>query len=263
MTQPALFIAHGAPTLAIENNAYTAFLRRLGQEILSRPKAIVLFSAHWDSPIQFVTSDQVHDTIHDFYGFPDELYEINYPAPGSSELTAKIEALFKDGNLAYKSIAGRGLDHGAWIVLREMFPACDVPVVALSVDARRTPAEQYAIGKMLMALRDENVLVIGSGGLVHNLRMLERSGDSPSSWAVDFDKWIEEQLANWDLRQLFEYDKRAPHAREAVPSYAPEHFAPLLYAMGASDNDRSASKLHQEYEFGNLSLNCWMFGSKS
>lgn len=260
MTQPALFIAHGAPTLAIERNSYTAFLRKLGQEILSKPRAVVLFSAHWDSPIQFVTSDQTHDTIHDFYGFQDELYEIEYPATGSPDVTGEIEALFRSGNLAYQTVTGRGLDHGAWVILREMYPACDVPVVALSVDSRRTPAEQYAIGKMLMKLREDNVLVIGSGGIVHNLRLLERSGDSPSSWAVSFDKWVEERLASWDLRQLFEYDKRAPHAREAVPSYATEHFAPLLYAMGASDNDRKASKLYQEYEFGSLSLNCWMFG---
>lgn len=262
MTQPALFIAHGAPTLAIENNSYTEFLRQLGRELLSPPEAVVLFSAHWDSPVQSVTEDPSHETVHDFYGFPEALYDIHYPAPGHPELAREIGDLFESGNLPYQSIMGRGLDHGAWVVLRAMYPDADIPVVALSVDSRRSPAEQYAIGKMLASLRDENVLIIGSGGLVHNLRLLEREGADPAPWAVQFDQWIAEHLENWNLRTLFEYEKKAPHAREAVPSYATEHFAPLLYAMGAADSERRARKLFQAYEYGSLSLNCWQFGGQ-
>ncbi|MEF2967803.1 class III extradiol ring-cleavage dioxygenase [Paenibacillus sp. M1] len=262
MAQPALFVAHGSPTLAMEDNEYTQFLNRLGREGLKRPQAIVLFSAHWDAPVQCINADEVHETSHDFYGFPEDLYKISYPAAGDPKLGAKIGSLFTANNLPYTTVSGRGLDHGAWVILRALFPAADIPVVELSVDSKRSPSEQYAIGKMLAKLRDENVLIIGSGGLVHNLRLLDRQATEPLPWAVLFDEWIAQTLGSWDLRTLFQFDKKAPHAREAVPSYAPEHFAPLLYAMGAADHDRKADKLYQSYEFGSLSLNCWRFGGQ-
>lgn len=261
MAQPALFIAHGSPTLAIGNDDYIDFLRQLGQKTLKRPRAVVIFSAHWDSSVQLLTEDETHSTIHDYYGFPEEMYSIRYPAPGHPELSKEIGALFGSCNLPFRPVSGRGLDHGAWVVLRAMFPDADIPVVELSVDSKRSPSEQYAIGKMLAGLRDENVLIIGSGGLVHNLRLIGVEGTAPASWAVLFDDWIGEQLGKWNLRSLFEYEKKAPHVREAVPSYATEHFAPLFYAMGAADHDRKALKLYQGYEYGSLSLNCWRFGS--
>ncbi len=260
MAQPALFIAHGSPTLAIENHDYNHFLRQLGQETLKRPRAVIIFSAHWDSSAQLLTEDERLHTVHDFYGFPDEMYGIRYPAPGDPDLSRQIGSLFSAHNLPFEAVSGRGLDHGAWVILRAMFPDADIPVVELSVDSKRTPSEQYAIGKMLAKLRDEDVLIIGSGGLVHNLRLIGRDGTNQASWAVLFDEWIGEQLNHWNLRTLFEYEKKAPHVREAVPSYATEHFAPLLYAMGAADNDRKARKLYQDYEYGSLSLNCWRFG---
>ncbi len=135
-----------------------------------------------------------------------------------------------------------------------------IPVVELSVDSKRSPSEQYAIGAMLKELRQENVLIIGSGGLVHNLRMLGQT-ETPDEWAVEFDDWVAEKLEGWKLGELFEYDKKAPHVRQAVPSYGVEHFIPLFYAMGAADDDRRAKRLFQDYQYGNLSLNCWMFGS--
>lgn len=262
MVQPALFVAHGSPTLAIEENDYTKFLRRLGQEMLDRPRAAVIFSAHWESPVQLVSADDRHQTMHDYYGFPEEMYRIRYPAAGDPLLADEIISRFKAGNLPSRTVEGRGLDHGAWVVLRAMFPEGDIPVVELSVDAKRSPAEQYAIGKMLGEFRSDNVLIIGSGGLVHNLRRIAGEGTDPAAWAVLFDDWIGEQLVSWNLRSLFEYDKKAPHAKEAVPTYATEHFAPLLYAMGAADSDRQAVKLFQDYQYGSLSLNCWMFGNR-
>lgn len=262
MTQPALFIAHGSPTLAIEDNAYTKFLKQLGQEILRKPRAIVIFSAHWDSPDQYVTEDTSHKTLHDFYGFSEEMYNINYPVSGDPELSREIGTIFKNNNLPFLMSSGRGLDHGAWVVLRAMFPNGDVPVVALSVDSRRSPEEQYVIGRMISGLREQNVLVIGSGGLVHNLRLLGENKSIPANWAVEFDDWVGEQLTNWDLRSLLQYEKKAPHVRDAVPAYAKEHIVPLLYAMGAGDNDRIARKLFQDYQYGSLSLNCWMFGGR-
>jgi 4,5-DOPA dioxygenase extradiol len=260
-TQPALFVAHGSPALAIEDNDYTKFLRQLGQEQLKRPRAIVIFSAHWDSPVQYVTGDEQHHTLHDYYGFPDELYDIDYSVPGDPELSREIGAIFKHNNLPYVMSTERGLDHGAWVILRAMFPEGDIPIVALSVDSKRSPEEQYAIGKMLAGLREQNVLIIGSGGLVHNLRLLGDVESPPATWAIEFDNWIAEGLSTWDLRSLMQYEKKAPHIREAIPSYGREHFVPLLYAMGASDNDRNATKLFQAYQYGSLSLNCWKFGS--
>lgn len=257
MTLPAFFVAHGSPTLALEDNEYTRFLQNLGQS-LPAPKAIVVFSAHFDSPDQLVTGDEVLDTIHDFYGFPDEMYELTYPAAGHPELTEEISSLFRVGNLPFRLITGRGLDHGAWVILRLMYPEASVPVISLSVDSKRCPKEQYDIGRMLQSLREQDVLIIGSGGTVHNLRLL--GSGKPAAWAAEFDNWIASRLEDWNLRDLFDYEKRAPHVREAVPEYGTEHFIPLFYAMGAADNDRRAQRLFQDYQYGTLSLNCWQFG---
>ncbi|KGE19421.1 DODA-type extradiol aromatic ring-opening family dioxygenase [Paenibacillus wynnii] len=256
MKLPAFFIAHGSPLLALEDNDYTRFLARLGQD-LPLPRGIVVFSAHWDSPEQLVTVDGQHETQHDFYGFPDEMYELVYPAPGDPLLSRRICELFKKHNLAHQPILGRGLDHGVWVILQKMFPKADIPVVALSVDSLRSPSEQYEIGRMLAPLRDEGILFIGSGGLIHNLRLLSEK-DQPEDWALSFDEWIAKSLEAWDLPSLFAYEKKAPHVREAVPSYGREHFVPLFYAMGTADEGRRAQRMIQAYQYGTLSLNCWM-----
>lgn len=255
MKLPAFFIAHGSPLLALEDNEYTLFLERLGQE-LPRPEGIVVFSAHWDNPEQLVTADGRHKTLHDFYGFPGEMYKLTYPAPGDSSLTARIGSLFAGRNLPYRTVTDRGLDHGAWVVLKRLFPEAGIPVVALSVDSLRSPREQYEIGRMLSPLRSEGILFIGSGGLVHNLRLMKEE-DEPEEWAVSFDSWIAERLESWNLEELFHYEKQAPHAKEAVPSYGREHFVPLFYAMGTADDGRRAARMIQAYQYGSLSLNCW------
>lgn len=259
MTVPALFVAHGSPALAVENNAYTRFLEELGSR-LPRPRGIVVFSAHWDSPDQCVDVDEQHSTLYDFYGFPEEMYTIEYPAPGDPEIHNEVLNLFKLHNLHARPVQNRGLDHGVWVFLHHMYPNADIPIIPLSIDSRRSPKEQYIIGCMLSSLREKGVMIVGSGGLVHNLRRLCKN-EEPESWATDFDDWIGEQLQTWNLKQLFDYRKKAPFAEEAVPSYAKEHFAPLFYAMGATDNDRRAEKLFQTYDHGCLSLNCWLFGT--
>ncbi|MFB5762913.1 DODA-type extradiol aromatic ring-opening family dioxygenase [Paenibacillus medicaginis] len=259
MTVPALFVAHGSPALAVQNNAYARFLKELGSR-LPRPRGIVVFSAHWDSPDQCVDVDEQHTTLHDFYGFPEEVYTIEYPAPGDPAIHNEIFSFFKLHNLHTRPVQNRGLDHGVWVILNHMYPEADIPVIPLSIDSRRSPKEQYMIGGMLSSLREQDIMIIGSGGLVHNLRLL-RDTEEAESWAAAFDDWIGEQLETWNLKQLFDYGKKAPYANEAVPSYAKEHFAPLFYAMGAADNDRSAEKLFQSYDHGCLSLNCWMFGT--
>lgn len=257
MTMPSLFIAHGSPMLALEDSAYTTFLERLGRR-LARPRAVILFSAHWDDPDQLLTADDPAEAIHDFYGFPEELYQLKFSIPGDPKLAAHIQELFLQGNLKSKAVSGRGLDHGAWVVLKRLFPELDIPALELSIDSKRSPSEQYEIGRMLAPLREHGVLIIGSGGLVHNLRLQNFSGPVPQVEA--FDEWVSEKLTAWYLPELFRYDKRAPNVQDAVPTYAAEHFATLFYAMGAADNTRTAKRLFHDRRPGALNLDCWQFG---
>ena len=156
----------------------------------------------------------------------------------------------------------RGLDHGAWVVLRLLYPNADIPVISMSVNSRLTPNDQYKIGKALSALRTEDILIIGSGGTVHNLRAVNMLDNGQvDSWALEFDEWLASHLQNWDLPSLFKYDSSAPNSAFAVPPYGAEHFIPIFYAMGAADNDQKANLLHRSYRYGNLSHSVWQFGS--
>ncbi|MEC1721261.1 dioxygenase family protein [Schinkia azotoformans] len=258
---PSLFIAHGSPTLAIEDNLYTQYLTALGKT-LPKPKAIVLFSAHWVSPVQTVSNVDEFKMIYDFYGFPDEMYNIVYPAKGYKDLTIDIVDLFKEHGISFRVDETRGLDHGAWVVLRLLYPNADVPVISMSVNPNLSPEEQYKIGTSLFKLREKDVLIIGSGGTVHNLRALnwsKQSGDA-DGWAVEFDDWIGDHINKWDLDSLFKYDAIAPNAELAVPPYGNEHFVPIFYAMGAADNEKKAKLIHSSYQYGNLSHSVWQFG---
>lgn len=253
---PSLFIAHGAPSLALEENAYTEFLQELGQT-LPKPKAIVLFSAHWEATTQQVSSVAEYETIYDFGGFQPELYQIKYPAQGHAETTAEVERLFMEAGIPVQADDIRGLDHGAWVVLRLLFPDADIPVVALSVNRYLTGEQQYQVGQALASLREQDVLVIGSGGTVHNLRRLNWGSNEIDPWALEFDNWLQDKLENWDTEFLFAYDTLAPSAQAAVPT--PEHFVPLLLAMGAGDRNKQATLMFKAYQLGNLSLSCWKF----
>ena len=253
---PSLFIAHGAPSLALEENVYTEFLQKLGQE-LPKPKAIVLFSAHWESTTQLVSSVANYETIYDFGGFQPELYQIKYPAQGQAETTAEVERLFAEAGIPVQTDDVRGLDHGAWVVLRLLYPDADIPVIALSVNRYLTGEQQYQVGQALASLREQDILVIGSGGTVHNLRRLNWESNGVDPWASEFDNWLHDKLVSWDTESLFSYDTLAPSAQAAVPT--PEHFVPLLLAMGAGDQNKRASLLFKAYQYGNLSLSCWKF----
>ncbi|WP_433748374.1 DODA-type extradiol aromatic ring-opening family dioxygenase [Paenibacillus amylolyticus] len=253
---PSLFIAHGAPSLALEENAYTEFLQKLGQE-LPKPKAIILFSAHWESTTQLVSSVTHYETIYDFGGFQPELYQIKYPAQGQAETTAEVERLFAESGIPVQTDDVRGLDHGAWVVLRLLYPDADIPVVALSVNRYLTGEQQYQVGQALASLREQDILVIGSGGTVHNLRRLNWESNGVDPWASEFDNWLQDKLVSWDTESLFSYDTLAPSAQAAVPT--PEHFVPLLLAMGAGDQNKRSSLLFKAYQYGNLSLSCWKF----
>lgn len=259
---PSLFIAHGAPLLAIENNEYTSFLNQLGQS-LPRPKAIILFSAHWESKVQQVSRVDQYSTIYDFGGFDQALFAIQYPACGDQQVAEEIEDLFTTSGVSFKSDTTRGLDHGAWVVLRMLYPNADIPVISMSVNPNLTPEEQYKIGKALSELREKDVLIIASGGTVHNLRALKWADNGEvDSWALEFDDWLARNLENWDLPSLFHYGSLAPQASLAVPPFGNEHFIPIFYAMGAADNQRKATLLHRSYRYGNLSHSVWQFGDK-
>ena len=258
---PSLFIAHGAPLLAIENNEYTQFLNQLGRT-LPRPKAIVLFSAHWESNMQQVSSVEDYRTIYDFGGFPEALYKIEYPAKGNHDITKEITQLFTSQGVSYEVDASRGLDHGAWVVLRMLYPDADIPVISMSVNPNLSPAEQYQIGKSLAGLREKDVLIIASGGTVHNLRALNWDKDLTGGiddWALAFDEWLARHLKNWDVDSLFNYQSLAPTANLAVPPYGTEHFIPIFYALGAADNGKKAELLHRSYRYGSLSHSVWQF----
>ncbi|WP_025728085.1 DODA-type extradiol aromatic ring-opening family dioxygenase [Heyndrickxia ginsengihumi] len=257
---PSLFIAHGAPLLAVENNEYTQFLSQLGKQ-LSRPKAIVLFSAHWEARIQKVSEVDQYSMIYDFGGFDPVLNRIQYPAVGNKDIAKEIKDLFTSSAIPFAVERQRGLDHGAWVVLRLLYPNAKIPVISMSVNPQLNLEEHYKIGKALEQLRKHDILIIGSGGTVHNLRALNWADDgSVDQWAVEFDEWLAQTLQQWDLSSLYSYQSTAPSAELAVPPYGKEHFIPLIYAMGAADRVQKATLLHRSYRYGNLSHSVWKFG---
>lgn len=253
---PSYFIAHGAPSLVLEDHAYTKMLKQFAGHI-PKPKAIVIFSAHWEESIQTISAVDHHHVIYDFGGFQEELYKMTYPARGSRPLSEQIQWLFSRQEIASKLNEERGLDHGAWAVLKLIYPDADIPVVALSVNRYLTNEQQYYIGKALSELREQDVLIIGSGGTVHHLSRLNWRSDHVDEWAEAFDQWLDHKLETWDIDALMNYRELAPHATEAVPTS--EHFIPLLLAMGSGDKNRRAKLLHRSYQYGNLSLSCWQF----
>jgi 4,5-DOPA dioxygenase extradiol len=257
MSLPSLFIAHGSPMLAIEDNAYAAAIAALGAG-MDRPRAVLLFSAHWETAVTTVNLSERYGMIYDFWGFPDELYRIQYPALGDPSLASAVVEQLQDHGVAVATDPQRGLDHGAWVVLRRLFPLAEVPVVTVSVVPGLPAAEQYHIGQVLSGFRDDGVLVIGSGGTVHNLRAIMWDSGAVANWAWEFDDWLAHVIARWDLDALFQY-RRAPSADLAVPIHGNEHFVPLLYAMGAGDQRRQAHLLHRSYQYGTLSQCIWAF----
>lgn len=229
-----MFLGHGNPMNAIERNAFHASWARLGT-LLPRPKAVLCISAHWEAPGVRVTSARQPETIHDFYGFPEELFAVEYPAPGDSSLSQRVSALLQGHEVVLD--AGRGLDHGAWGVLRPMYPAADVPVVQLSMDTRQPLQFHYDLARKLAPLRDEGVLIMGSGNIVHNLRAFRYDDSAAPAWAVEFNDAVKRKLLARDHQALIDYGSLSKHATLAVPTV--EHFLPLIYLLGVQcDLDR-------------------------
>ncbi len=246
---PALFIGHGSPMNALQDNDLTRSWTALGEK-LPRPRAILCISAHWETKGVLITSAKSPRIIHDFYGFPQALYEVSYPAPGDPALAKALEARLANFR-ARADLDGWGLDHGAWSVLKFLYPQADVPVLQLSLDLRRSPAEHYEIGKALAGLRDEGVLILGSGNIVHNLRLFDPRSLDPYPWATAFDAEVARRIKARDHAGLIDYLAMGPEAVLAVPE--PDHYLPLLYVLATQGPDEVAL-VFNEAIVGSLSM---------
>ena len=224
---PVVFAAHGAPVL-LDDEVWMAELAAWGKA-LPRPKAILMVSAHWEERPAALGATRTVPLVYDFYGFPEKYYRTRYPAPGAPGLASRVRELLAAGKIASTDEPERGLDHGAYVPLVAMFPGADVPVLQLSLPGL-VPGELFAMGRALAPLRDEGVLVFGSGFLTHNMRYAFRPGIPP--WAREFDAWAADALSRFDVDSLMNFQKRAPSAREALPTW--EHYAPVLVAAGAA-----------------------------
>lgn len=255
---PALFLSHGSPMLAVEDSPAGRFLDGLG-DALPRPRAIVVASAHFMALRPSVGAHARPATVHDFNGFPAPLYEIAYPAPGDPDLAVAIAARLDDAGLDATVRPAHGLDHGVWVPLRRMYAGADIPVVPLSVLPQADAATHVAIGRALAPLRDEGVLLVGSGGFVHNLGDLDWAHrDAPMpAWAADFSDWMHARIAARDWTALIEWQHRAPNARHAHPTI--EHLMPLFVALGAAGEAPEPRVLHRSHELGSLALDAFAF----
>ena len=226
--QTAIFFGHGSPMNALLNNSYTEAWQRIGLEA-TRPKAILSISAHWFVPGTGLTIGSAPKTIHDFGGFPRELYQVRYPAPGDPNLARRVQGLLAP--LPVTMDDSWGLDHGTWSVLRHVYPDADVPVVQLSIDESKPASFHFEIGRRLAPLRDEGILIVGSGNLVHNLHAYEwgRHTQDPYDWAVQFETEAKKMMLAGEFNPLIEYEKLGKNARLSIPT--PEHYLPLLYVV--------------------------------
>jgi 4,5-DOPA dioxygenase extradiol len=250
MTQkmPVLFVGHGSPMNAIEDNEFSRAWKQVGQKVPT-PRAIICVSAHWVTRGTLVTAMDKPRTIYDMYGFPPELYEVRYDAPGAPDLAKQVRRIIQGTEV--RDDQEWGLDHGTWSVLTHMFPKADIPVIQMSLDATITPEKHYKIAAQLKELREENVLIMGSGNIVHNLRMA-RFDDSAYDWAVQFDG----RVANWieqnDHDAIVHYEKGDQAASLAINTA--EHYLPLLYSLALRDKDDKVSFFTDKVMGGSISM---------
>ena len=254
---PALFVGHGSPMNAIEDNAFSRAWSALGAQ-LEQPKAILSVSAHWFTRGTKVNDDASPSLIYDMYGFPEELYRVKYPAPGAPELARRTKSLLGDAVTVDNSW---GIDHGTWSVLRRLFPQADIPLFQLSVNALLTPAEHYSIGQRLKLLRDEDVLIFGSGNIVHNLSRVEWRMAGGQRWASEFDRYIERAVREDRPQDVIDFRAAGTSAQLAVPTM--DHFAPILYVLGARDPADQLSVFNAECVYGSLSMTSYLFSDQT
>ena len=248
---PVVFIGHGSPMNAIEDNEFAKGWQGISANT-PKPKAILCVSAHWYGEGTFVTSAKAPELIYDFYGFPEELYGIQYPAKGAPSLALKVKNVTKSVKVGMDET--RGLDHGAWVVLSRMYPKADIPVVQLSIDGNLSPEKQYEMGRELSSLREEGVLILGSGNIVHNLNLLDYDA-KPYAWAKNFDEFAAKSLKENDAGALFDW-KGNKNGELAHPFE--DHFVPLFYALGAAGGETPRFSVENIFA-GSLSMRCAVF----
>ncbi|VVP46933.1 DODA-type extradiol aromatic ring-opening family dioxygenase [Pseudomonas fluorescens] len=253
---PSLYISHGSPMLALEPGASGPALARLADDI-AKPKAVLIVSAHWESNELLVSGNPQPETWHDFGGFPRTLFDVQYPAPGDPLLAADVVTLLKAADLPARLDTKRPFDHGVWVPLTLMYPQADIPVVQVSLPTRGGPALQTRVGHALASLREQGVLLIGSGSITHNLRELDwhAGPESVEPWAKSFRDWMIEKLAANDEAALHDYRQQAPNAVRNHPS--DEHLLPLYFARGAGGEFSIA---HQGFTMGALGMDIYRFG---
>jgi 4,5-DOPA dioxygenase extradiol len=262
-TLPSLFVSHGSPDVAIAETDAARFLRSLAHS-LPRPRAVVFASAHFEAEGRvLVSGDESPATIHDFGGFDPSLCEIRYDAPGDPLLATRIADALGERGFAAEVVADRGFDHGTWVPLHLAYPQADIPVVQVSIDPQAGPGHHLALGEALGFLREEGVLVIGSGSFTHNLREAfarirrnERQATTPG-WVSAFADWMTQRIVAGDRRALEAYRTEAPFARENHPT--DEHLMPLFVALGAAGTGAEARKLHASHDFGVLAMEAFAF----
>lgn len=245
---PVLFLGHGSPMNAIENNEFSRAWIALGKTLPS-PKAILCISAHWETEGTQVTAMAKPRTIYDFYGFPPELYAMKYTVPGSPEFARHVRDLVGEDRISPDLTWG--LDHGTWSVLSRLFPKADVPVIQLSLDTIKSAQEHYDLGRQLQPLRDEKILIVGSGNIVHNLRVAVFD-DTAYDWAVEFDGKVKQWILDDNHAAIIQYDKQGSQAALAVNSA--EHYKPLLYALGAKEPGEPVSFFTEKVWGGSISM---------
>ncbi|MCC4117156.1 dioxygenase [Aromatoleum toluclasticum] len=257
-TMPTLFVSHGAPTFALEPGEAGRELAALAQTIPT-PRAILIASPHWMSPALGLTASARPETIHDFGGFPAPLYDLRYPAPGDPALAARAVGLLAAAGVDAQPDPRRGLDHGAWVPLLHMYPDAAVPVVQISMPGRRPASWFHAIGRALSPLRDEGILIVGSGSLTHNLYEFTGTAAGTTAYVGAFAQWIADTLAAGDVDALLDYRRLAPHAERAHPT--DEHLMPLMFAHGAAGTDAQARRLAAaDVRYGMLAMDAYVFG---
>ncbi len=257
MPMPTLYISHGPPSLVLEQTPARDFLAGLAAQ-LPRPRAIAVASAHWETQAPTVDRARNPATIHDFSGFPAELYAMTYAAPGSPELAGRIAGLLDQAGLSCHQVE-RGFDHGAWSPLALIYPHADVPVVEIALQPGLGPAHHLALGAALATLPGEGVLVIGSGSATHNLGALRMGGGATPAWARAFDEWLADAARRGDGQALVDYQHAAPHARENHPTA--EHYLPILVALGAAGAGARGRALHRSFAYGSLSMASYAFAA--
>ena len=250
---PVLFLGHGSPMNAIEENQFVQGFRNISREI-PKPNAILCISAHWFTNGTFVTAMLNPKTIHDFYGFPKELFEVNYPAPGSPELARETaELLFPE---IEEEDHSWGLDHGAWSVIRHLYPNAEIPVIQLSIDYSKPPQYHFDLAKKLQKLREKGILIIGSGNIVHNLRMIDwkniNTVGAGWDWAVEAREKTNNWLLDGNFQNLIDYQRQGVALQTAVPS--PDHYLPLIYSLGLKEKFENLSLFNDELIGGSLSM---------